>query len=176
MMKDMFHATAVMLTYNQKTIKHYHSLHLMEINSCTKTSDQIGQESALKHWNWNNIEIIAKVHDWITLRNHTHASFQYKIKYIPLWIFKVDLDGRWSSETLQYTKRRLVLHNTLRNNYSYVTLNGGCFSKTVLAASVDGHFHVLLWLIMIENYGLKLHLCRIPSKFGNIISVYSLYC
>ena len=49
-------------------------------------------------------------------------------------------------EPCNNTKRRLFLHNILHNNYSNITLNGSVgdrFSKTVLAVSLDGHFHVL---------------------------------
>ena len=80
----MFYATAVTLTYNQKQSNIINICIRWKYNSFAKMYDQIGQESTENIDNQNIIAIIAKIRDLITLRNRMHASFQYKIKCIPL--------------------------------------------------------------------------------------------
>ena len=80
----MFYATAVTLTYNQKQSNIINICIRWKYNLFAKMYDQIGQESTENIDNQNIIAIIAKIRDLITLRNCMHASFQYKIKCIPL--------------------------------------------------------------------------------------------
>ena len=69
--------------------------------------------------------------------------------YIPLGILKVELDRARSAGALQYAKRQLFLHNTLRNNYSNVTLIGGWE-----VVSVNGVSRISRWtfLLIIISY------------------------